>query len=64
MKILSNLKEVISLSDTELVVGCLVRSRDDENATGMIIQILSKDEAMILWSVPPASAYKKYADIW
>jgi hypothetical protein len=64
VKILSNLSEVVSLSEPEPIVGCLVKSKVDDNATGMIVQILSDDEAMILWSVPPKDHRKKSSDIW
>lgn len=62
MKLVSNIKEVITL-DEEPVVGCLVKSVIDENATGMIVEFLSKDEIMVLWNTPPRSPLKN-REIW
>jgi hypothetical protein len=62
MKLVSNIKEVIIL-DEDPIVGCLVKSAIDENATGMIVEFLSKDEIMVLWSTPPKRILKN-REIW
>lgn len=64
MKILASIKEVIVVDDVEPVVGSLVRSVVDEKATGMIVQFLSNDEVMVLWSTPPNDLQKKFGEIW
>jgi hypothetical protein len=63
MKLMSNIKDII-LVDNEPVVGALVKSQKDENSTGMIVQFLSKDDVMILWSTPPNLSRKDQREIW
>ena len=63
MKLISNIKDII-LVDNEPIVGALVKSQKDENSTGMIVQFLSKDDVMILWSTPPDHARKDKREIW
>lgn len=63
MKLISNIKDVV-LVDNEPVVGALVKSQRDENSTGMIVQFLSKDDVMILWSIPPKDSNKNNREIW
>jgi HKD family nuclease len=63
MKLMSNIKDII-LVDNEPVVGALVKSQKDENSTGMIVQFLSKDNVMILWSTPPNLVSKDNREIW
>jgi hypothetical protein len=62
VKLVVSIKEVIAL-DEELSVGCLVKSSADENATGMVIEFLSAEEILILWSIPPKRNYTS-REIW
>jgi hypothetical protein len=62
VKLVASIKEVIAL-DEELSVGCLVKSSADENATGMVIEFLSAEEILILWSIPPKRNYTS-REIW
>lgn len=64
MKVLTNLREVVPIGDEEAEVGALVRSVVDENATGMIVQFLSGDDVLVLWSTPPKDLHKKFGEIW
>jgi hypothetical protein len=65
VKLQTNINEVV-LVDDELVIGGLVRSAVDKKSTGMIVQIISSDEVMVLWSVPPGTldSSKKFGEIW
>ena len=63
MKLLANIKEIKTIED-ELTVGGLVRSFSDDKATGIVVQILSKDEVFVLWSTPPHTDTKKIGEIW
>ena len=63
MKVCTNIKSILILDD-EPSVGSLVKSKDDINATGMIVEFITKDEVSILWSVPPKIYQNKYGEIW
>lgn len=63
MKLLTNIKEIKTFED-ELTVGGLVHSSTDNKATGIIVQILSKEEVFVLWSTPPQSKHKRFGEIW
>ncbi len=63
MKLIANIKEIKTIED-EPMVGGLVRSSSDDKATGIIVQILSKDEVFVLWSTPPQTYTKKFGEIW
>lgn len=64
MKLVTHINEVITIDDNEPVVGGLVKSTVDKDATGLIVQFLSEDEVLVLWSVPPKNAGKKFGEIW
>jgi hypothetical protein len=64
MKLVTNLKEVTMLEDVEPIVGGLVKSSIDNNATGLIVQLLNNEEIMVLWSVIPKNVEKKFGEIW
>ena len=64
MKILSNIKEVIPIEDNDPCVGSLVRSVNDSSATGMIVQFITKEEVLVLWSNPPKELQRKFGEIW
>jgi len=63
VKSVTNIREVIVIDHDEPVIGCLVRSTVDKNATGMIVEFLSEDEVSVLWSTPPRSISKN-REIW
>lgn len=64
MKLVSNVKDIVVIDD-EPVVGALVKSQLDDNSTGMIVQFLSKENVMVLWSVPPKNTDKEdKREIW
>jgi len=63
VKLIANVKEINAVED-EIVVGGLVRSSNDDKATGIVVQILSKDEVFVLWSTPPQLSFKKFGEIW
>ena len=52
------------LEDVEPIVGGLVKSSIDNNATGLIVQLLNNEEIMVLWSVIPKNVEKKFGEIW
>ena len=64
MKLVTNLKEVTMLEDVEPIVGGLVKSSIDNNAIGLIVQLLNNEEIMVLWSVIPKNVEKKFGEIW
>ena len=64
MKLVSHINEVIMIDNSEPIVGGLVKSTVDKNATGLIVQFLSKDEVLVLWSTPPSNVGKKFGEIW
>ena len=64
MKLVTSLKEVTLLENIEPIVGGLVKSSIDNNATGLIVQLLNNDEVMVLWSVIPKNVEKKFGEIW
>lgn len=64
MKLVTSLKEVTLLENIEPIVGGLVKSSIDNNATGLIVQLLNNDEIMVLWSVIPKNVEKKFGEIW
>ena len=64
MKLVTNLKDVTMLEDVEPIVGGLVKSSIDNNATGLIVQLLNNEEIMVLWSVIPKNVEKKFGEIW
>ena len=45
VKLTTNIKEITFIEDAS--VGGLVRSTIDKNATGMIVQVLSKEEDVL-----------------
>jgi hypothetical protein len=63
VKLIANIKEIKTI-EGEPTVGGLVRSSLDEKATGIIVQILSKDEVFVLWSTPPQNIIKRFGEIW
>jgi hypothetical protein len=63
VKIFTSSKDIVPL-DNEIAVGCLVRSTVDENATGMIVEIISKENIAVLWSTPPSGLKRKTDEIW
>jgi len=63
VKLITNIREIKTIED-EPTVGGLVRSSSDEKATGIIVQIVSKDEVFVLWSTPPQNVVKRFGEIW
>ena len=52
MKVRASL-DVLRPVDDEFVVGGLVRSVNDPRSTGMVVEFVSSDEVVVLWSVVP-----------
>lgn len=48
----------------EPLVGSLVKLSIDSTSTGMIIQFLSDEDVVVLWSTPPPFLRKRYGEIW
>jgi hypothetical protein len=63
VKLAANINEVVLVED-DLLIGGLVKSAVDKNATGMIVEIISNDEVIVLWSTPPKHLNKKFGEIW
>jgi len=64
MKLVSHISEVITVDESPPVVGGLVKSTVDKNATGLIVKLLSNDQIIVLWSTPPKDVHKKFGEIW
>ena len=64
MKILCALEEVVPVDDVEICAGCLVASSLDPCSTGMVVQVVSDKEVVVLWSIAPKNLHKKFEEIW
>lgn len=59
-----SLKELTHLNEGEFVVGSLVKLSADPASTGMIVQFLTSEDVIVLWSSPPRFFFKRYGEIW